>query len=333
MEMLETTYEVSIKGKMTSLPAYRLDDVVVVTKGRFLKVAEVFDEYWLEAATLPDPLRILQCLRDSRRKPDLFTFAQRVPDTQPRFDFHMEWDNVAVVPIVSHDSWFREQISAASRRNIRASEKKGVVIKAAEFDERYIRGIMSIFNESPVRGGRRYWHYGKSFESVQAEQGTYRHRSTFLGAYFQSELVGFMKIVWDTRTAAIMQILSTMESLDKRPNNALLSEAVKLCAGRGVEYLLYEAFGYGNRIGSSLARFKESNGFVRMDLPRYYVPLTRKGSLALRLGLHRDPKDLIPARLRSALLDLRGKYYTRRMRKGEGRPSADETLRNGTKVT
>jgi hypothetical protein len=333
MKIIETTHEVSIKGKMIVVPAYRLDDVIVVTKGMFLRVAEVFDEYWLEAETLPDPLRVLQCLRDSRRKPDLFTFAQRVPDTQPRFDFRMEWDNVAVIPIVSHDSWFREQISASTRRNIRASEKKGVVTRAAEFDDGFVHGIMSIFNESPVRGGRKFWHYGKSFESVQAEQGTYRDRSTFLGAYFQGQLIGYTKIVWDTRTAAIMQILSTIESLDKRPNNALLSEAVRLCAERGVEYLLYEAFGYGNKTGSSLTRFKESNGFVRMDLPRYYVPITHKGSLALRLGLHRDPKDLIPNRLRNALLDLRERYYRRRMPKADGRPAADGTLRDGTKAT
>jgi hypothetical protein len=110
-----------------------------------------------------------------------------------------------------------------------------------------------------------------------------------------------------------MQILSKMEFLDKRPNNALLSEAVKLCSERGVNSLLYERFVYGKKGEDSLTRFKESNGFIKMDLPRYYVPLTHKGSIALRLGLHRDPKDFVPQWLHKRLLDFRDKWHTSRV--------------------
>lgn len=311
--MLTTTHEVSIKGRMQQVSAFRLEDLVIVINGRFVRVAEIFDEYWLQADRLPNPHDVLMQLQHVGQKPDLFTFAQRVPDSEPHFHFHMEWDNVAVVPVSSHDSWFREQISSASRRNIRASEKKGVVVRSEQFDEKYIHGIMSIFNESPVRHGRKYWHYGKDFAAVQAENGTYRERSTFLGAYYKDEMIGYMKIVWDTRSAAIMQILSKMQFLDRRPNNALLSEAVKLCSERGVKYLLYERFVYGNKGEDSLTRFKEANGFIRMDLPRYYVPLTPKGRIALTLRLHLDQKDLIPQWLRRRILDIRDKWYTNRV--------------------
>jgi hypothetical protein len=302
------------------VPAFRLDNIVVVVNGRFLKVAEVFDEYWLEAETLPEPQHVLQQLREADHNVDLFTFAQRVPDTKPRFDFHMEWDNVAVIPVSSYDTWFREQISSASRRNIRASEKKGLVVRAAQYDEKYIQGIMAIYNESPIRGGRRYWHYGKDFSTVESENGTYRERSTFLGAYLEDEMIGYMKIVLDTNSAAIMQILSKMEARDTRPNNAFLSEAVKLCAERKIPYLLYERFVYGNKTDSTLTRFKRENGFIRMDIPRYFVPLTPKGRVALKLGLHRDPKDLIPRRLRSRLHEIRDRWYATRS-KGDGRQS------------
>jgi len=248
-------------------------------------------------------------LNATSHRPDIFTFAQRVPDTEPRFDFHMEWDNVAAIPIESYDRWFRQQISSATRRNIKASEKKGVVVKVSQFDEAYVYDIMSIFNESPFRAGRQYWHYGKDFSAVEAENGTYRDRSAFLGAYLNGEMIGYMKIVWDARSAAIMQILSKLSFLDKRPNNALLSEAVKLCSERGIKHLLYEKFVYGNKGADSLTRFKESNGFVRMDLPRYYIPLTSKGNIALRLGLHRNPKDLLPQWLRHQFLEYRNKWY------------------------
>jgi hypothetical protein len=282
---------------------------VLITKGRFVKIAEIFDEYWVLEKSLPNPSQVIQYFQQLESKPDLFTFTQRVPHAQAQYPFHREWDNVAVIPISSYDTWFREQISSASRRNIRASEKKGIVVKVEPFDEHYVQGIMSIFNESPVRAGRRYWHYGKDFSAVQAENGTYRERSTFLAAYCNNEMIGYMKIVWDTQTAAIMQILSKMAFLEKRPNNAMLSEAVKLCAGRGIKYLLYEKFVYGSKGADSLTRFKESNGFVRMDLPRYHVPLTAKGTVALKLGLHRDPKDMVPQWLRRQLIHFRDRWY------------------------
>ncbi len=310
--MLATTHEVSVKGKKQEVQAFRLDNVVIVINGRWVRVAKIFDEYWLEADTLPDPHRVLQLLRDAQHNADLFTFSQRVPDTKPRFNFPMEWDNVAVIPVSSHETWFREQISSASRRNIRASEKKGVEVRVTEFDEKYIHGVMSIYNESPIRGGRKYWHYGKDFVTVQAENGTYRERSTFLGAYFQDEMIGYMKIVWDTHSAAIMQILSKIEFRDKRPNNAFLSEAVRLCSERKIPYLLYERFVYGNKTDSSLTRFKRENGFVRMDIPRYYAPLTFTGSMSLKLGLHTDPTDMIPQWLRGRLVDMRDTWYANR---------------------
>ena len=221
--MLRATHEVSVRGRMQPVQAFYLDDVAIIAKGKFVTLASIFDEYWLRADTLPDPHHVLQQLRSVSQKPDLFTFAQRVPDTKPRFDFDLEWDNVAAIPVSSYDIWFREQISSASRRNIRTSEKKGITVKASKFDGDYIRGIMSIFNESPIRAGRKYWHYGKDFSTVEAENGTYHERSTFLGAYFKGEMIGYMKIVWDTRSAAIMQILNRADDIMSlsRPNRKI----------------------------------------------------------------------------------------------------------------
>lgn len=310
--MLATTHEVSIKGQICSVPAFRMDDIEVVVRGGAVKIAEIFDEYWLLAEALPDPLCVLEELRSVANEPDIFTFAQRVPDIKPRFEFHTEWDNVAVIPVSTHDTWFREQISSASRRNIRASEKKGVVVREDKFDEAYVRGIMSIYNEASIRQGRKFWHYGKEFEAVERENGTYRERSSFLGAYIDGQMVGYMKIVWDRQSAAIMQVLSKLEFREKRPNNAMLSEAVRLCAERKVPNLLYEKYVYGTRTDSSLTRFKRENGFVRMDLPRYYVPLTVKGKIAVALRLYKDPKDLIPEGLRTFLVGLRDNWYASR---------------------
>lgn len=293
--MLSVTHEVSIEGRICHVPAIQLEnDVTVVIKGRFVKIAEVFDEYWLEAHRIPDPQHILQEIQGARREADMFTFAQRVPEATPKYNYPIEWDNVAVIPVSTYDGWINGQISSASRRNVRTSERKGVMVKEVPFDEEYVRGIMSIYDETPIRGGRRFWHYGKALSAVQAENGTYRERSTFLGAYIKDELIGYMKIVWDQQSAAIMQVLSKLKYRDKRPNNALLAKAVALCADKKVPYLLYEKFAYGNKLDSSLTRFKQENGFVRMDLPRYYIPLSVKGRIFLGLGLHHGIKERLP---------------------------------------
>ena len=151
------THQVSVRGQMKSIPAEDIDGQTVVIKGRSFRLAEVFDEYWVPADTLPDPNNIVALLSKRPKAADAFTFAQRIPDIEPRHEFPMSWDNVAVINVSSYDEWFKKQISSAARRNIRKSEKMGVNVKSVPYVEDYVRGIMSIYDESPFRGGRRFW--------------------------------------------------------------------------------------------------------------------------------------------------------------------------------
>jgi hypothetical protein len=305
---MSSKLEVSVKGKQTSLSALQIDGTTVLLRGKLFKTAEIFDEYWLERDSMPNFDMLIAELRKMEGGPDLFTFTQRIPDTQPKYGYRYELDNYAVLPVSTYENW-NERISASARRNIRASEKRGVVVRVSEYDDDYVRGIMSIYNETPIRAGRKFWHFGKSFETVKKENGTYAERSTFLAAYSGNQMVGYLKIVWDKRTAAIMQILSKIAFRDCRPNNALLAEAVRQCCLRDVGYLLYEKFDYGKKRGDSLTRFKQSNGFIRMEVPRYYVPLNGKGRWALRLGFHKNPAERIPEWIAAPARDLRTKWY------------------------
>jgi hypothetical protein len=304
--------DISVKGKREIVPSWQVADVTVIQRGRFVKTAEVFDEYWLEREKLPKPEVVIAALLEREDKPDLFTFSQRIPDIEPKFNYHMEWDNVAVLPISTYDNWYQKQISQATKRNIKASVKRGVVVAVCDYNEEYINGIMSIYNESSIRHRKNFWHYGKDFETVKIENGTYSHRSTFLAAYCQEEMIGYLKIVWDKNVGAIMQILSKLGFLKMRPNNALLSEAVRQCQERGADFLLYEKFNYGQK-SDSLTSYKQSNGFVRMNIPRYYIPLTPKGAILLQLGLHKSIKEKLPERLMEPLRDLRDRWYERKI--------------------
>src|SRR5262249_27951326 len=142
--------------------------------------------------------------------------------------------------------------------------------------------------------GRRFWHFGKDFASVQREMETYLDRSWFIGAYFNDELVGFVKVASVDRIATITQILSKEALRDARPTNALLAKTVKLCQRRGMSFLLYGQYVYGRHQRSLLTEFKRRNGFEEIRVPRYFVPLTYRGRLAIRLGVHRGLRDRLP---------------------------------------
>ena len=57
--------------------------------------------------------------------------------------------------------------------------------------------------------------------------------------------------------------------------------------------------------------FKRRNGFAQINFPRYYIPLTVKGELFVRLRLYRGLSGLIPEPILQPLLSLRAWYYKR----------------------
>ncbi len=69
---------------------------------------------------------------------------------------------------------------------------------------------------------------------------------------------------------------------------------------------------------SSLTEFKRRNGFEKVLLPRYYIPLTAKGKIALKLGFHRGVVKNIPKPLLRRLLKMRSFWNARRLKAVEG---------------
>src|SRR5207253_5780165 len=101
---------------------------------------------------------------------------------------------------------------------------------------------------------------------------------------------------------------------DKAPTNALIAQAVRSCAEGGIPYLVYSRFSYGKKERDSLSDFKQHNGFRRVELPRYYVPLTYMGRFAFRLSLHHRLSDHIPEPIAAQFRTLRHLWYDRRFK-------------------
>jgi hypothetical protein len=274
--------------------------------GRWLKTARLADEWYRD---LDDPDTLVSDLKRSSARADLFSFWQRLPYTESRYPYFVEWESIAVLPIKTYDHWYRSQINNKTRNLIVKAAKKGLTVRTSAFTDEFVRGMTAIFNETPIRQERPFWHYGKSFETIKREFSRYLFREELIGAYLGDELIGFIMLADAGRYAMIGQIISMVGHRDKSPNNLLMAKAVEVCAERQIPNLVYALWPQG-----PLREFKRHNGFECVKLPRYYVPLTMKGALALRLGLHRDPVEKLPPRLVSVLKDLRMRFYLRRYR-------------------
>jgi hypothetical protein len=280
-------------------------------EGRGLRTARIDGEKY----TFPDdPEKMIAGLRTCGSRVDLFTFLQRPPETTAKYSYAMEWDNLAVLPLSTYDHWWNKQIPSIARNRARQAEKRGVIIREVPFDEALLRGIVEIHNETPIRQGRRFPHYGMDIEGAHRYAGTFLDRSFFIGALLEDKLIGFVKLtIDDSRThACAVNILAMLKHRDKAPTNAMIAQAVRSCADRGLSYLVYEHFTYGKKKSDSLSRFKEVNGFRQMDLPRYYVPLTPLGKMALNMGCHRRLIDYCPENLMAKLREYRTWWYDHR---------------------
>ncbi|HWZ99300.1 MAG TPA: hypothetical protein VN025_16200 [Candidatus Dormibacteraeota bacterium] len=289
----------------------------VRVQGKLIRTARLeADKYHF----VEDPEAFLEELRACNARIDLFTFVQKLPDTKQKYSYPMEWDNFAALPVTTFDNWWNKQIGFKARNKAKQAQKKGVVVKEVPFDRTLVKGIWEIYNECPIRQGKKFNHYGKDEETVYKDEATFLDTSVFIGAYDGDRLIGFIKMVYDeTRTqAGLMNIFSSIRDRDKAPSNALVAQAVKSCADRGISYLVYSNFAYGGKQKSSLSDFKERNAFERMDIPRYYVPLTAIGATALKLGLQHRLSSRIPEPITAKLRELRENWYNRKF------PSAKE---------
>jgi hypothetical protein len=115
-----------------------------------------------------------------------------------------------------------------------------------------------------------------------------------------------------------MHIISTIEHRDKAPTNALIATAVKACADRQIPYLIYSNFAYGNKQSDSLSDFKERNGFQRVNVPRYYVPLTLTGKIGFRMGMHHKLVDRLPESVIARLRNFRAGWHSRNLESSAG---------------
>jgi hypothetical protein len=232
---------------------------------------------------------------------DIFTFIERkwcseIPNP-PDWWVKAE-DNVGLLRVFSYEKWLKDVVKRTRHNMVRKAEKSGIRTMVVKPDDNFAEGVWKIYNETPIRQRRAFPHYGMSLERVR--RGIFSASNCiFIGAHLKDELVGFVQLVQGDNIAILSQLLSMQKHFDKAVNNALIAKAVDVCEQKGIKWLMY---GRMETAHPTLDHFKKNNGFSKFPITRFYVPLTGRGRLAVKLRLHRDLKDVLPKSVRYALL-------------------------------
>jgi hypothetical protein len=260
----------------------------------FVRVARCIKEYEYDLNITPELIEKLRW-----HGADILTFMDRrwcCPIQNPPASWIREDDNIGLLEITDYAKWWSD-IGKKTRNMVRKAEKCGVTVAVAEPSEKLAVGIHHIYNETPIRQERAFPHYGESLETVRGNMYAAKNNA-FITATLDGEIVGFIQLLFGDHIVIISNILAMQKHWDKSLNNALLAKAVEVCAARGERWLMY------GRVGNhpSLDKFKESNGFQKYPLSRYYIPLTSKGQTAIRLHMHRELKDTLPDAIKYPLI-------------------------------
>lgn len=271
-------------------------ETIVIRKKLFFKVANNTQEYARDVIPTDDFIEKLE-----EKGVDVFTFIERkwcnTISNPPRFWLKTE-DNIALLRVTTYNEWWKN-VGKKTRNMVRKGQKSGIKTEVVEPNEKLAEGIWKIYNETPIRQDRAFPHYGASLQQVKKSVISAKN-CTFICAFLQDELAGFIQLVHGDKIAIISQILSLKKHSDKAVNNSLIAKVVELCGAKHFEWIMY------GRMGNhpSLDKFKQNNDFSRFPITRYIIPITKKGRIAVKMGLHREAKDALPQPLKYPLIPL-----------------------------
>lgn len=223
------TKETVLNGEQAQLECVEIaGQTFTINRGLFTTV--VLDDEWFNE--VHDPAAVLEALRDDRTvRADLFSFCQRLPNIEPIFPYTHESESIAALHVQTYDDWWAS-LEGTTRTQIRKTRKLGVDVRECVYDDHFVRGMTAVFNETPIRQGRRFWHYGKDFETVKQQFSRNLFREDLIGAYYQDELIGFVMLGRSGHYADLGQIISKVAHRDKQVQSALIAKAVELCSTR-----------------------------------------------------------------------------------------------------
>src|SRR5277367_2846402 len=108
--MIVKSIEVSVKGKWTNVPALEVRGNTIRVSNGWLKIASLLDEEWSDRE-VEEPAQCIQELKQSSGsgpRPDIFTFAQKLPASLARYDYPLIQESIAVAPTANFKEWWEK---------------------------------------------------------------------------------------------------------------------------------------------------------------------------------------------------------------------------------
>ncbi len=272
----------------------------ISVSGRVLKIAKLRHE-WFEY--LDDPMAFIGEIRRAHVA-DILIFLQEAHIERPSFSFRKEVASNSLLTFKSFDDWWNG-LHFKARNKARKAQKSGVELRPAKLDDDFVRGVEVIYNESPLRQGRKFTHYGKNFETIKNDLSSFPECTFFIGAYHKDKLIGFMKLFEGNKILRTVHIIANFADRDKCAMDALIAKAVEIADQKKIYHLHY-----GDWAHRGLGAFRVKFGFERHDCPRYFVPLTWRGEWALKTGMHKPLRDRIPQSWIDRMVSVRKKIYS-----------------------
>jgi hypothetical protein len=263
--------------------------------GRVLKIAKLRHE-WSEY--LDDPATFISEAK-AARVADILTFLQEAHIERPKLPYLNKPASASVLTFKSFDDWWNG-LHFKARNKARKAQKTGVELRPVKLDDDFVRDVKKIYDEAPLRQGRKFTHYGKSLATIKHDLSSFPERTFFIGAYHQDRMIGFMKLFEGNKILRLIHIIATFADRDKCVMDALIAKAVEIAGQKNILHLYY-----GDWAFRGLGVFRVKFGFERHDCPRYYVALNRRGELALKAGLHRPLRERLPQHWKDRLVGAR----------------------------
>lgn len=267
--------------------------------GRMFRTAKLRHE-WCDF--FAEPLDAIREMRSGRSVADLLTFVEDICDERKKYPFQMEMAALAVLPVTTYRKWW-DEMGFKARNKVRKGQKSGVDFRIVQLDDDFAKGVESIYNETPVKQGRKFYHYGKGAAEIKEELSSFLDRCVIVGAYYENELVGFMKCFVGKNVLRTIHIIAKVSHRDKCVMDALIAKGVEICDQKQLQN-----FQYGSWTDGGIGDFRTKHGFARVEVPRYFAPLTLRGKFMLKFKLYRPIRQRLPDGWVGPLVGLRAKW-------------------------
>src|SRR5947208_13788121 len=115
------TKDTMIDGKPGRIECVDIDGQTYSLSRGVATIIQLEDDWYDDVR---NPMLVIATLRESRLRADVFTFWQRLPKTNPEFEFRTEWESLAALPVTTYDHWWNKQIKPETRNLVRKAQKK-----------------------------------------------------------------------------------------------------------------------------------------------------------------------------------------------------------------